>query len=193
MLHKFNKNLCNTLSKFLKKNILIFLTLYNIYKGVIGIMDYFTNKKKRILVVDDSEIDLDLVEMMLQDKYTILPTKSGKEALNYLIHNNNVDLILLDLIMPEMDGWETFSRIKNLGIISNVPIAFLTSVHGTEEQKHAKGIGAADYIFKPYTKEELLKMIKAIIKKNKNHIERKYFAEIMYKDTLEAKEDICVA
>jgi len=156
-------------------------------------MNIFINKKKRILVVDDSEIDLDLVEMMLQDKYNILPTKSGKEALDYLLHYNNVDLILLDLIMPEMDGWETFSRIKDLGIINNVPIAFLTSVHGIEEQNHAKEIGAADYIFKPYTKEELHKRIKAIIKKNKNHIERKYFAETMYKDTLEDKEDICAA
>ena len=115
--------------------------------------------------MDDSEIDLDLIEMMLQDTYTILPTKSGKEALDYLLHHDNVDLILLDLVMPEMDGWETFSRIKDLGLISNVPIAFLTSTHGIEEQNYAKKIGAADYIFKPYTRKELLRRIKIILKK----------------------------
>jgi len=125
---------------------------------------FFSGKKKKILAVDDSEIDLDLVEIMLQDKYTILPTKSGKEALDYLLHNN-VDLILLDLVMPEMDGWETFSRIKALGQISHIPIAFLTSVHGTEEQDQAKKMGAADYIFKPYTRGDLLARIKAILKK----------------------------
>ena len=129
-------------------------------------MAFFVNKKKKILVVDDSEIDLELVEMMLQDKYTILPTKSGKEALDYLLHYSNVDLILLDIVMPEMDGWETFTRIKDLGTISNVPIAFLTSVHEIEEQNHAKEIGAADYIFKPYTRKELLKRIKLMLKKN---------------------------
>ena len=127
-------------------------------------MMFFTRKKKKILAVDDSEIDLNLVELILQKKYTVLPTKSGKEALNYLL-NNNVDLILLDLIMPEMDGWDTFSRIKDLGNISNVPIAFLTSSHGINEQKRAKEIGAADYIFKPYTRKELLKRVKIILKK----------------------------
>ena len=126
----------------------------------------FLKKKKKILAVDDSEIDLDLIEALLQDKFTVLPTKSGKEALDYLLHFSNVDLILLDLIMPEMDGWETFSRIKDLGLISNVPIAFLSSTHEIDEQNHAKEIGAADYIFKPYTRKELLKRIKIILKKN---------------------------
>jgi len=166
-------------------------------------MAFFKTKKKRVLVVDDSEIDLELVEIMLQDKYTILPTKSGKEALDYLFHYNNVDLILLDLIMPEMDGWETFTRIKDLGLITDIPIAFLTSVHGEKEQNHAKEIGAADYIFKPYTKKELLKRIKIILKKSKNHIEKtsckkvihrdKIHRKIMYRDVLKGKKDVFVA
>ena len=128
-------------------------------------MLFFGKKKKKILAVDDNEIDLNLIENMLQNEYTILPTKSGKEALDYLLHGDTVDLILLDLIMPEMDGWETFSRVKDLGNISHVPIAFLTAVQGTEEQNRAKEMGAVDYIFKPYTKKELLKRIKTIIKK----------------------------
>ena len=129
-------------------------------------MGLFVKIKKKILVVDDSEMDLDLVEILLQDKYTILPTKSGQEALDYLLNYNNVDLILLDLIMPEMDGWETFSRIEDLGLISHVPIAFLTSVNGEEEQKHAKEIGAADFIVKPYSRKDLLQRIKTILKEH---------------------------
>jgi len=128
-------------------------------------MAFSLKKKKKILAVDDSEIDLDLIEALLQDKYTVLPTKSGKEALDYLLHFSNVDLILLDLIMPEMDGWETFSRIKDLSNITDVPIAFLTSVHGEEEQNRAKEIGAADYIFKPFNREDLINRIENILKK----------------------------
>jgi putative two-component system response regulator len=128
-------------------------------------MAFLFKKKKKILAIDDSEIDLDLLEALLQDKYTVLPTKSGKEALDYLLHFSNVDLILLDLIMPEMDGWETFSRIRDLSNITDIPIAFLTSVHGEEEQNRAKEIGAADYIFKPFSKEDLINRIEAILKK----------------------------
>jgi putative two-component system response regulator len=128
-------------------------------------MAFSLKKKKKILAVDDSEIDLDLLEGLLQDKYTVLPTKSGKEALDYLLHFSNVDLILLDLIMPEMDGWETFSRIRDLSNITDVPIAFLTSVHGEEEQNRAKEIGAADYIFKPFKREDLISRIENILKK----------------------------
>lgn len=130
-------------------------------------MVFLRKKKKKILAVDDSEISLDMVETMLQDEYTVLPTKSGKEALEYLLHHDTVDLILLDLIMPEMDGWETYNRIRDLGLIGNVPIAFLTSVDGVYEQNHAKEIGAADYILKPFTRIDLLKRIKIIFKKNR--------------------------
>jgi CheY-like chemotaxis protein len=128
-------------------------------------MAFIFKKKKKILAIDDSEIDLDLIEAMLQDKYTVLPTKSGKEALDYLLHFSNVDLILLDLIMPEMDGWETFNRIKDLSNITDIPIAFLTSVQGEKEQNRAKEMGAADYIFKPFTKEDLINRIEVILKK----------------------------
>ena len=136
-------------------------------------MHFFDKRKKKILVVDDSEIDLELVEMILEEKYTILPTKSGKEALDYILRDDTVDLVLLDLLMPEMDGWETFSRIRDLGRISHVPIAFLTSVYGTDEQTRAKELGAADYIMKPYTKEELLDRITVILKEYSEKHEKK--------------------
>ncbi len=128
-------------------------------------MIFFTKRKKRLLVVDDSEIDLILVESMLQDKYTVLPTNSGKEALDFLLHADSPDLILLDLIMPDMDGWETFSQIRALSSISHIPISFLTSEDGTAEQNRAREIGAADYILKPFTKKGLEKRVKAILKK----------------------------
>jgi len=127
-------------------------------------MGFSIIKKKKILAVDDSEIDLEILESMLKDKFTVLPTKSGKEALDYLLHFSNVDLILLDVIMPEMDGWETFSRIKDLSNITDVPVAFVTSLQGEEEQKRAKEIGVSDYILKPFEKDELIKRINIMLK-----------------------------
>ena len=129
-------------------------------------MAFFVKKKKKILVVDDSELALTLVEMILKDRYIVNLAKSGKDAIDYLSQGNIPDLILLDLIMPEMDGWETFNRIKELDYLNNVPIAFLTSLHGKEEQTHALEIGAEDYIFKPFARKELLNKVKIIIKKN---------------------------
>ena len=128
-------------------------------------MGFFFRKKKKILIVDDDAISLIVVETILDHKYIVLPTNSGKEAIDYLLQGNIPDLILLDIIMPEMDGWETFNRIKDLGLICNIPIAFLTSVHGKEEQERAREIGVADYIFKPFSSKELFKKVKRIIKK----------------------------
>jgi len=128
-------------------------------------MAFFLGKKKKILAVDDSEIDLEMLEFLLKDKYIVIPIKSGIEALDYLRHNNDINLILLDLIMPEMDGWEIFYRIKKLGIIKDVPVAFVTAVHSEEEQKRAKEMGVTGYIFKPFFRDELMKRIGTMLKK----------------------------
>ena len=152
-------------------------------------MSFFDGKMKKILVVDDSVIDLDLVEVMLKDRYTILPTKSGKEALDYLFQAGAPDLILLDLMMPDMDGWETFDRIRALGSIAKVPIAFLTSSHGTAEQDRAREMGAADYIFKPFSKKELLKRVEAIMKEYPMESKVNHFESEAIKDVNFAFDD----
>jgi putative two-component system response regulator len=102
---------------------------------------------------------------MLKAKYEIFSTKSGKDALNHLLRGPIPDLVLLDLVMPNMDGWETFNRIRAISCLRDIPIAFLTSVHGVTEQNHAQEIGAADYIIKPYEKKDLLKRVNKILKK----------------------------
>ena len=124
-----------------------------------------SGEKKKILLVDDDDILLSIAEAMLEDEYYVLSAKSGKEALNYLLFKLAPDLILLDILMPKMDGWETFNRIKAVSLLKNVPIAFLTSVNGTTEKDHAQEIGAADFITKPFEREDLLKRIKTILEK----------------------------
>jgi CheY-like chemotaxis protein len=122
-------------------------------------------EKKNILIVDDDEIQLEHAKFMLQNDYTILTAKSGKEAVDYFLHQAAPHLVLLDILMPNMDGWETFNQIRGLSLLQNVPIAFLTSLNGTEEEKRAMEMGAADYIMKPFNKEDLLNRVKNIFSK----------------------------
>ena len=121
-------------------------------------------EKKKILLIDDDEIQHQIVENMLNDEYTIFKAKSGNEALKYLYNGSFVPcLILLDILMPEMDGWEIFNRIKALSLLRNVPIVFVTSINTTEGETKANEIGAAGFIRKPYTKDDLLERINKVI------------------------------
>jgi CheY-like chemotaxis protein len=121
-------------------------------------------EKKKILLIDDDEIQHQITESMLNDEYEVFKAKSGNDALNYLYKGSFVPhLILLDILMPEMDGWEVFNRIKALSLLKNVPIVFVTSVNTTEEEKRAYEIGAADFITKPFTRDDLLERIKKIM------------------------------
>ena len=128
---------------------------------MIGLKD-----KKKILLVDDDEIHLTTAELFLKDEYEVYKAKSGNEALTVLNNNEFVpDLIMLDLVMPNMDGWEVFKRIKPMRSLKNTPIAFVTSEGGTEEKKLAYSMGIADYINKPFNMTDLKSRIKEILKK----------------------------
>jgi len=122
-------------------------------------------EKKRILLIDDDEIQHKMAEAMLNDYYKVFHTKSGSDALNYLYDCSFVPhLILLDILMPEMDGWEVFNRLRALSLLKNVPIIFLTALNTTDEEKRAFDMGAADFIIKPYDQENLLERINKIIR-----------------------------
>jgi putative two-component system response regulator len=124
------------------------------------------NGKKKILLVDDDEVQHVIAENILKDQYEIFKAKSGNEALKYLCTNGFVpNLVLLDILMPEMDGWEDFNRIKAISLLKSVPVVFLTAVSETTEEKRAFDLGADDFITKPYDKDTLLDRIKKILDK----------------------------
>jgi len=127
--------------------------------------DTVGDEKQKILIVDDDFIHLEMVEMVLQNKYDISTAKSGKEALALFYQGLVPQLILLDLIMPDMDGWNTYTRIKAISGLHNTPIAFFTSSYDPKDIKHAQEIGAVDYIRKPYDNDNLLRRIDKILKK----------------------------
>ena len=119
--------------------------------------------KKRILLVDDDELQLSLITAMLHNEYEVSAARSGQEALTYLYGGNIPHLILLDILMPEMDNWEAFYRIRGISLLRNAPIVFLTALRGTNDQERALGMGAAGYIMKPYNETDLLERIKTIL------------------------------
>ena len=122
------------------------------------------HEKKKVLIVDDDEIQLASAKIILDSDYNVIPAKSGKKALEHLYHGFVPDLILLDILMPEMDGFEAYNRIRAISLLQDIPVVFLTSVNETDEVQRALDIGAADYITKPYNKENLLCRIKNAIK-----------------------------
>ncbi len=127
------------------------------------------NEKKKILMVDDDEVHLEIAEALLEGEYEIFKATSGFETLEFLNKNLFIpDLILLDIIMIEMNGWEVFKKIREIAEYKDVPIAFLTSVNEEGEKRKALALGAAEYITKPYDAEYLQNTIREILKNSKN-------------------------
>ena len=117
---------------------------------------------KRILVVDDSVTILKFIEGILHGKYESVPVKSGELALAYL-KDNPVDLVLLDIFMPVMDGFETFQKIKEMEPKRDVPVMFFTSGVEAENEMRALAMGAKDFIRKPLVPEVMLNRISNIL------------------------------
>jgi CheY-like chemotaxis protein len=121
--------------------------------------------KKKILLVDDNEVQLSVAEIQIKRDYQVTTAKSGKEALEHLFHGLVPDLILLDILMPNMDGWETFGRLRAVSRLQEVPIVFLSSINARAEIRRAFDMGAADFFVKPFNIIEASERIKKVIKK----------------------------
>ena len=105
-------------------------------------------EKKTILVVDDDEILLSIAEDMLKARYKIVIATSGNAAIDILLKGSVPDLILLDIIMPDMDGWDTYKKLRGISLLKDVPVAFITSLDDKADEKAAEDLGAAGYIVK---------------------------------------------
>ncbi|MEA3352549.1 MAG: hybrid sensor histidine kinase/response regulator [Campylobacterota bacterium] len=114
--------------------------------------------KKTILVVDDNVSNVDVLLSILEE-YDIIASLDGDTALN-ILSKDNVDLILLDIMMPEMDGFEVCQRIKKDPKINKIPIVFLSAKDNIEDIKKGFELGAVDYVSKPFNPIELKSRIK---------------------------------
>ncbi len=111
-------------------------------------------RRKTILVVDDEVVNLDILAELL-DRFDVIDVTSGEEALEVLA-KEKIDLILLDILMPGMDGYEVCRTIKADKSLRHIPVIFITSKNDDLSIEHAYEIGASDYITKPFRHRELV-------------------------------------
>lgn len=106
-------------------------------------------KLATVLVVDDMSSNAQIIEAVLEDDYNILLAQSGQEALDLLQTDVNIDLVLLDIIMPGMDGYTVCEKIKANPLTEHIPVIFLTSEKSEESEEKGFSVGGVDYITKP--------------------------------------------
>ena len=116
----------------------------------------------RLLIVDDEEKIREMIgKYAVHEGHEVVLASDGKEALK-LFEKGDFDLIVLDVMMPEMDGYETLKRIKE---IRDVPCIFLTALGQEYDRIYGFDIGAEDYVTKPFSPKELMMRIKVILKR----------------------------
>ena len=104
-----------------------------------------------ILIVDDSDADAQALSDMLTLEYRIHLVHNGADALDRMQRSPTPDLVLLDVLMPGMDGFEVCKRLKQSAITRDIPVVFITAVRDAAQEARALELQAADYITKPYS------------------------------------------
>lgn len=151
-INDFNINYYN--SKYLTKKV---------FKEIRNLKGFKMEKTNKILVVDDQPNNLKVIANVLNDEYKLFVANSGKNAL-LVLESEQPNLILLDVMMPEMNGFEVCERIKQNENIKDIPIIFLTAKSDIEDIQRGFEVGAVDYITKPFNLIELKARVK-------NHID----------------------
>ncbi len=119
--------------------------------------------KPKILCVDDAPENLKILETILSKSgYDVITASDGKAALHY-IQNGNIDLVLLDVMMPEMDGYEVCRMIKTQEHTKKIPVIFITATTDTSEQAKGFEVGGADFIIKPISSDVIGPRVKALL------------------------------
>ena len=148
-----------------------------------------------ILVVDDNEVNIDVLVNILKE-FDVIASLSGKSALE-ISEQEDVDLILLDIMMPEMDGFEVCDKLKSSPKTQNIPVIFLSAKDSHEDIKKGLEHGAVDYVTKPFNPDELLSRVnthlelrsyqKSLEKRVKEEIEKNRLKEqMMYQNSKQA-------
>ncbi len=139
--------------------------------------------KQTILVVDDNKINIDILVDLLKG-YDVITALNGQMAIDIALEET-IDLILLDIMMPNMDGYEVCQRLKANEMTKNIPIIFLTAKIDEDSIEKAYNIGGTDYITKPFKPKELLSRVKKELKmQNLIHQEIEHNKHIALKELL---------
>lgn len=123
--------------------------------------------KKKLLVVDDELSIRMLLENFLGDEYEVITKENGYEALSWLQEGNNSDLILVDIDMPKLNGYDLTESIRKEAGMESVPVIMLSSKQKSSDRIKSFEVGADDYLQKPFNPEELQIRIQSIFRRMK--------------------------
>lgn len=132
--------------------------------------------KNGILIVDDAEINRELLREILQDEYEILEAEDGKTALDIIgKKQGQIQAILLDLVMPEMDGFEVLQRLRENKVIEKVPVLVISGESSTQIEQRCFESGVSDFISRPFNAILVKKRVQNVVNQYvyKNHLEEK--------------------
>lgn len=129
-------------------------------------------ERETILIVDDTADNLSLISSFLRETYTVKAANNGESALRIALSDRPPDLILLDVMMPSMDGYEVCRQIKAHPKTCDIPVIFLTARSSVEDEKFGLDLGAVDYITKPISPPIVLARVK-------NHLSLKATADFL--------------
>lgn len=120
-------------------------------------------EKQRILIVDDSPQDIQFVMENLKDEFAVLVATNGQKGLELAAKDPRPDVILMDVVMPEMDGYEACRKLKDNADTRDLPVIFVSANNTTEEKLAGYDVGGSDYLIKPVQPEELLHKVRVAI------------------------------
>ena len=118
---------------------------------------------KVVLVVDDTPANIDVVKGMLSGSYKIKVATSGEKALKIAQKDPCPDLILLDVMMPKMDGYQTCEQLKSNSVTACIPVIFVSGNVDNQDREKGLALGALDFISKPIDPEKLISSVKAVL------------------------------
>jgi CheY-like chemotaxis protein len=120
------------------------------------------NEKKLVILVDDNPANLRIGKNILTERYAVATAPSAAKLFT-LLENNHPALILLDIDMPEMNGYEAIKILKSKPETKDIPVIFLTGMTGESDEAESRALGAADYVTKPFDPAFLLKCVEVHI------------------------------
>jgi adenylate cyclase len=126
------------------------------------------SRKAKILVVDDTPDNLFLMSALLEDQYEVTTAPGGAQALQMAQSDSPPELILLDIMMPEMDGYEVMRRLRQNVATAGIPVIFLTALTSIEEEQFGLDLGAVDYITKPISPPVVLARVNTHLERSAN-------------------------
>jgi putative two-component system response regulator len=123
--------------------------------------------KQTVLVVDDAPESIALLSSLLKDLYRVKVATNGEKALDIAFSSDPPDLILLDIMMPGMDGYEVCSHLKKESHTADIPVIFLTAKSEIEDEEKGFELGAVDYITKPISPPILIARVRTHLRLKK--------------------------